>query len=177
MDRRARISRVRFPFEFTRCIRRIKYQNSISSGIAILRDSPMVAPSTPHPPSSRPYCLHRLSSAAFLHRRARGVHYINVNARTGASPRDERRYMWRFLSGKTTGCCVDMTRIFSRKIHSNVIADRAGSGGSSGLLATMTSISDPIRTSPAREAVERLLVNLLAKLCRFGSAFHFRDDE
>lgn len=44
-------------------------------------------------------------------------------------------------------------------------------------LATMTGTSDPIRTSPVREAVERLLVNLLAKLCRFGSAFHFRDDE
>lgn len=72
---------------------------------------------------------------------------------------------------------MGMTRIFSRKIHSNVVADRGGSGGSScdvGALLAMTSISDPIRTSPA---VERLLVNLLAKLCRFGSAFHFRDDE
>jgi len=46
-----------------------------------------------------------------------------------------------------------------------------------GLLATMTGASDSIRTSPAQEAVERLLVNLLAKLCRFGSAFHFRRDE
>lgn len=47
-DGRARMPRVRFPFEFARCIRRIKYQNSISSGIAILRDSPMVPLSTPH---------------------------------------------------------------------------------------------------------------------------------
>jgi len=46
-----------------------------------------------------------------------------------------------------------------------------------GLLATMTGASDSIRTSPAQEAVERLLGNLLAKLCRFGSAFHFRRDE
>lgn len=39
---RARIPRARLPFEFARCTRRIKYQNSISSGIAILRDSRMV---------------------------------------------------------------------------------------------------------------------------------------
>jgi len=49
-----------------------------------------------HLPPSSP----SVSTAAFLHRRARGVHYINVNARAGVSPRDEWKYMWRFSLGK-----------------------------------------------------------------------------
>lgn len=115
-DGRARIPRVRIPFEFARSTRWIKYQNSISSGIAILRDSSLRFLFPSHPSLHQPPLV---SPAAFLHRGTHGVHYINVNARKGEGgcPRGERRYMWHFSLGKQQAA-VRMTRIFSRKIHS-----------------------------------------------------------
>lgn len=118
-DGRARIPRVHIPFEFARSTRRIKYQNSISSGIAILRDSPTVPISLPFFSLHPHHPFSRLSLATFLHRGTHGVHYINVNAREGDGrcPRGGRRYMWRFSLGKQQAA-AGMTRIFSRKIHS-----------------------------------------------------------
>lgn len=80
MDGRARIPCVRSPFEFARCTRRIKYQNSISSGIAILRDSPMVPLLPPLSALHRPFPPSLL--LPFYIGAHAALHYINVDART-----------------------------------------------------------------------------------------------
>lgn len=92
MDGRASAHTTRFPFEFARCTRRIKYQNSISSGIAILRDSPMVPSPLAHPPAlsfslflGHPHSTHQPFALfpAFLQRstRARCALYLRECAR------------------------------------------------------------------------------------------------
>lgn len=53
-----------------------------------------------HPPTARSPPCRLFRCRLFLHWSARGVHYINVNASTGVSPRGEWRYMWRFSLGK-----------------------------------------------------------------------------
>lgn len=162
-DGRARIPRVYIPFEFARNTRRIKYQNSISSGIAILRDSPTVPISLPFFSLHPRHPLSHLSlwlpsyigerTACIISTWMREKEMVDVRGAggdiCGVSPWENNRLLraWRASSvGKFT---------------QNVVADRAGGDATVDhcvacaaptFLTTMTGTSDPIRTSPARSA-------------------------
>jgi len=157
MDGRARIPCVRSPFEFARCTRRIKYQNSISSGIAILRDSPMVLllplRATPFP---LPLSIFYIGECA---RRCIISTWMRVRA---GLPAGWAEIYVVLLSGKTTDCCrhdahlqlensLKMSLPIAPTVAVTAAVDhRAAWTGAPGFPQTMTGTSDPIRTSPAR---------------------------
>lgn len=172
----ARIPAARFPFEFAwRTQRRIKYQNSISSGIAILRDSPMVPLLLPLFPPIFPICLSLfvflsrcLSTSDLRALRALYQRECPHGWRTGVDGNVYVHIHVLLHPGKTTSCRGRDTRLPPGNSLGNVAADRRVYRGKRGddratrrdagrPARTTTGASDPIRTARARRLSDRWL--------------------